>query len=243
MPKNKILVVGESCRDIFVYCDAARLCPDIPVPVLNVKKQIENPGMAANVFRNIKQFVNSCDILTNVGWENVTKTRYMHNDTNHMFIRVDTDHTIPRLDVKTVDYNYDIIVISDYNKGFLHNDDIAEICKNHPNVFLDTKKILGDWANDAKFIKINNYEFNQSKEFITPDLNKKIIHTDGSNGCYFYGSNFKVNKVDVKDSSGAGDSFMAGLVCKYYETEDIIQSILFANSCAEKVVQQRGVTL
>ena len=37
-----ILVIGESCRDIFIYCDAPRLCPDIPVPVLNITNQTEN---------------------------------------------------------------------------------------------------------------------------------------------------------------------------------------------------------
>ena len=36
---KKILVIGDSSRDVFVYCDALRLCPDVPVPVLNVKDQ------------------------------------------------------------------------------------------------------------------------------------------------------------------------------------------------------------
>ena len=30
---KSILVIGESSRDVFVYCDALRLCPDVPVPV------------------------------------------------------------------------------------------------------------------------------------------------------------------------------------------------------------------
>ena len=41
-----ILIIGESCRDIFVYCDCTRLCPDIPVPALKVLHQKENEGMA-----------------------------------------------------------------------------------------------------------------------------------------------------------------------------------------------------
>ena len=27
-----ILVIGETCRDVFVYCDSNRLCPEAPVP-------------------------------------------------------------------------------------------------------------------------------------------------------------------------------------------------------------------
>ena len=50
-----------------------------------------------------------------------------------------------------------------------------------------------------------------------------------------------MNKVDVKDMSGAGDTFMASLVCKYVKTGDIFESISFANICASKVVQKKGV--
>jgi bifunctional ADP-heptose synthase (sugar kinase/adenylyltransferase) len=237
-----VLVIGESCRDIFVYCDALRLCPDMPVPVLKVIEQKENGGMAKNVYNNIKSLIKKCDLLTNKQWKNITKTRYMHGHTNHMFIRVDTDHCISRINIKKINYNYKIIVIADYNKGFLLEEDIAQICKNHSNVFLDTKKILGSWAENAKYIKINNFEYENSKTFLTKKLKQKLIHTKGGEGCIFQNKTYPVNTVEVKDSSGAGDTFMAGLVCKYIETNNIINSIKFANKCAEKIVQQKGVT-
>ena len=53
---SKILVIGDSCRDVFVYCESDRLCPDVPVPVLNIIDQKDNPGMAKNVQRNIKSW-------------------------------------------------------------------------------------------------------------------------------------------------------------------------------------------
>jgi D-beta-D-heptose 7-phosphate kinase/D-beta-D-heptose 1-phosphate adenosyltransferase len=245
MPKSKpkILVIGESCKDIFIYCDATRLCPDAPVPVLNIINQSENPGMAKNVQRNIRSFI-PCDIITNDNWFNISKTRYVHQESNHLFIRVDTPHNIDSINLETIDYDYDIIVISDYNKGFLSENDIENICLRHPLVFLDTKKILGKWAKKAKFIKINNYEFKNSEKFIDDDLYKKIIRTKGSDGCYFMDKNYPVlNKADVKDTSGAGDSFISALVVKYLETSNIEESIIFANDCASKVVSQRGVTI
>ena len=132
---KKILVVGESCRDIFVYCKAERLAPDLPIPVLGVVEQKENPGMAANVERNIKGIFPQVDLYTNEKWRDVTKARYMHLDTNHIFIRVDTDHHIPRIKVASIPLSkYDVIAISDYNKGFLHEEDIAYILENHDNV-------------------------------------------------------------------------------------------------------------
>ena len=239
--KKKILVIGESCSDLFVYCDALRLAPDIPVPVLNVLNSSENPGMAKNVYRNIKSIHDKCDLLTNDNWYSITKTRYMHEKSNHMFFRVDAPHLIDRINLKKIIYDYEIIVISDYDKGFLTTSDIKTISEMHDNVFLDTKKILGPWAKKCKYIKINDYEYMNSIDFIDNDLKNKIIHTKGAEGCYFKKQNYPVDKVEVKDLSGAGDSFMAALVCEFLKSKDIISSIEFANLCASNVVKNKGV--
>ena len=241
---KKVLVVGDSSRDIFVYCNALKLCPDFPVPALEVVNQTENPGMAANVQRNIKVLLDSCDLVTNNNWQEVTKTRYVHAQSNHMFFRVDTSHKLDRIDLSTIDYNdYDLIVISDYDKGFLTEDDINEICWHHANTFLDTKKILGVWCQHAKYIKINDFEYQNSKPYLVPEIEHRIIHTMGGDGCEYKGKRYPVNKVEVKDVSGAGDSFMAALVVEYCKTDDIIKSIEFANKCASEVVTHRGVTV
>jgi len=243
LDNKNVLVIGDSCRDVFVYCNSTRLCPEAPVPALQVVNQTENGGMAKNVHRNISSLVNSVDILTNNNWYDITKVRYVHNATNHMFFRVDNDIDIKRINLNEIDFNYKIIVISDYNKGFLSEEDIAYICKKHSCVFLDTKKIIGEWAINAKYIKINNFEYERSKEYITPDLDKKIIHTHGAEGCTLNGRQYPVKKVNVIDVSGAGDSFLAGLVAKYLEDLNINESIMYANQCALKVVQERGVSV
>lgn len=56
-----------------------------------------------------------------------------------------------------------------------------------------------------------------------------------------YGDYFPRRGVEVKDLTGAGDSFLAGLVTRYVESRNIEDSITYANKCATKVVQQRGV--
>jgi D-beta-D-heptose 7-phosphate kinase/D-beta-D-heptose 1-phosphate adenosyltransferase len=158
-----------------------------------------------------------------------------------MFFRVDTTQEIKRTNVRKIDLDCEVVVISDYNKGFLMEEDIEYICSNHDNVFIDTKKILGDWVTKAKFIKINDYEYNNSESFITDKMHSKIIHTMGGLGCEYQGKRYPTEKVEVKDLSGAGDTFMASLVVKFVETNDIIQSIKYANQCASKVVSQKGV--
>ena len=241
---SRILVIGETCRDVFVYCDSNRLCPEAPVPVLNIADQRENPGMAGNVRRNIESLSGKViDITTNTNWYEIAKTRYVHRESNHMFFRVDTTQSIPRIDVKSIDFDYDLIVISDYNKGFLLEEDIKYICANHPNVFIDTKKILGEWVRDARFIKINDYEYRNSEAYLNKEIKDKIIHTMGGLGCEYAGKRYPTKKVEVKDLSGAGDTFMAALVVKFTETDDIEHSIKYANQCASKVVTQKGVAV
>lgn len=239
---SKILIIGDSCIDEFAYCKVERLAPDLPIPILNVTETKLSPGMAMNVHRNVKVYIPECDIITNQNWQANKKTRYIDSITNHAFVRVDSHEAIEPYVFKGFDDNYDLIIISDYNKGFLTEKTIELITRNHSAVFIDTKKILGSWAKNARLIKINDYEFQRSKWTLDADLKEKIIHTRGQYGCDFKGKNYPVTPVEVKDSSGAGDSFMAALAVEYLRTGDVIKSIVFANLKASKVVTQRGVT-
>jgi len=239
---KKILIIGDSCRDIFVYCADTRLAPDIPVPVLQVVRRAENPGMAKNVERNIKSIYKACDIVTNGNWRNVTKTRYMHEKTNHAFIRIDADLRMKRTNVRKIPLKqYDIVAVSDYNKGFLTEDDVRYICENHSCVFVDTKKPAGNFLRGAKFIKINNKEYERSLP-ISKSIARKIICTKNEEPVEFRGKHYPVSKVEVRDSSGAGDSFFAALLVRYAETGNIEDAILFAAACATETVQHKGVT-
>ena len=238
---KKILVIGESAVDIYIYCEAIRLAPDVPVPVLNIINKSQNEAMAMNVFNNIKVFHDEIDIITNNNWKRLTKTRYVHKNTNHMFFRVDKDENIKSINTRNISYDYEAIIISDYNKGFLNKEDIEEICSNHNNVFVDTKKKLGNWVAKAKIIKINDYEYQNSKPFLDSTFENKIIHTLGPKGCEFNGQHYPVKSLKVADSSGAGDSFMAAFVIKYLETSSYEKSIKYANQKASWVVTQKGV--
>ena len=138
---------------------------------------------------------------------------------------------------------YDAIIISDYDKGFLTREDIEFICNNHECVFIDTKKKINDFCKNATFIKINTIEYNNSLDYIEKNkwTNKKIIQTLGSSGCKIGNKTYPVDKVEIKDVCGAGDTFLASLSVKYVQTGNIEESIEFANECATVVVQLKGV--
>tara|TARA_R110002020_G_C16318711_1_gene774601 strand:+ start:10487 stop:11266 length:780 start_codon:yes stop_codon:yes gene_type:complete len=244
---KKILVIGESCWDTFVYGGCERLAPDAPVPVFNTIKTSRNMGMAGNVYTNIQHISNfQVGLRSGPNWESVTKTRYIDDTSNHMFLRVDEgDKNYERCDIESLNYmDYDAVVISDYDKGFLSELDIETICRNHPLTFLDTKKVLGRWVYSATYIKLNSYESrNNVPKEIREKIEDKLISTQGPKGCFFKGERFYVKKVDIRDVAGAGDTFLAALVCKYLETNNIIKAIQAGNKAATDVVQQRGVSV
>lgn len=218
--------------------------------------------MAGNCYQNIKALLNnghgeglfssmdnkpvlgSVDIKTNDFWREITKTRYLEYKNNHNFLRVDQNEGkyghLFMDDLKNLS-SYDVIICSDYNKGFLTEENLMEISKNHPLTFLDTKRPIDIWAENFSFIKINSAEFKQAKN-ISKKLKNKMIITLGSNGTWHNGKVYSVPSVDVKNLSGAGDSMLAGLVVEYLRSKDIDKAIHFGNKVATMIVQRRGVS-
>ena len=196
--------------------------------------------MAGNVADNLKSLGVDVNVISN--FEKIKKIRYVHERTNHMFIRIDEgEDKINRCSFENIDWDsYDAVVISDYCKGFLIEDDIKYISEKHPLTFLDTKKKLNGFADKINFIKINESEYNKSKSTITSELENKLIITLGSNGAKYNNKIYNVKQVDVRDTSGAGDTFLAGLVYDYILNNNIDHAIEFANRCASQVVQKKG---
>ena len=63
----------------------------------------------------------------------------------------------------------------------------------------------------------------------------------GEGGCKLADKIYPVEKVEIKDLCGAGDTFMASLCVGYLKTKDIAKSLNYANECATRVVQKKGV--
>jgi hypothetical protein len=238
-----ILVIGESCEDIFIYGKAERLSPEAPVPVLVPSSTTSNKGMAENVQLNLKSLGISPKFITNS--ENIKKIRYVDDSYNYILLRVDENDEVSNISEIPDSSKYDITVIVDYNKGFLSESDILKLSSNCNLTFLDTKKKLGDWCRNITFIKINYNEYLDSKEFIDNNewINEKLIVTRGPYGCDYNEKNYPTKEVGVKDVAGAGDSFLAGLIFKYIQTKSIENSIQFANRCSTQVVQKKGVSI
>ena len=231
--------------DIFVYCHATRLAPDLPIPVLERVREVTNPGMAMNVVRNLEAIGLGVQVFTNDSWTLNSKTRFVDQKSNHSFLRLDAGQKIEPIGRIPDLFEFDAVVVADYDKGFLSEAHIESILASNPRCFLDTKKKLGSWATSALLIKINDYEYRRSEAFIesSPEIAERVVRTLGGDGARYGGKVFPVKKVDVLDSSGAGDAFMAALVGGVLMNQSVERAIEYANLKASEVVQSRGVTV
>jgi len=68
----------------------------------------------------------------------------------------------------------------------------------------------------------------------------ELVVTMGAKGAKWKDQVVPVNNVEVFDVCGAGDTFLVGFVIKYLLTENMLESIKFANICATISVQKFG---
>lgn len=243
----KVVVIGENCKDEFIYGKCTRLNPEAPTPVFIEQRRTSNRGMAGNVAENLIS-LGGITVWRAHQKNPITKTRYVDETSNYILLRVDSEEDVDRIDIDDLLLEQieaaDLVVISDYDKGFLHPEDLRFISDLSNASVIDTKKpIRFDWSEHFDFIKMNNGEWENpahdpyAKMVMTP----KTIITQGKHGATLNGISYKGIEAEVMDVAGAGDSFLAGFTHRWVRTNDIHSSIEFANEVAAHVVKKRGV--
>ena len=243
-----VIVIGETCNDVFVYGKVNRLSPEAPVPVFIPVRITKNSGMAGNVLVNVKSITKDANVHLLSQSGRITKTRYVDDKSNHMFIRIDEgDDKVQEINERQKSYvnfnDYDILIVSDYNKGFLTNEYIINSGNNSKCLsILDSKrKITFEMLESYDFVKVNEDEYLRNKEVIDSH-NWNVLITLGKNGVMFKGEIFPSPKpLETIDVSGAGDTFTASFIVKFFETRNVDKSIEFANEMSSIVVSKKGV--
>jgi len=244
----RVLLIGDSCTDVYVYGDVKRLNPEAPVPILEPKREESSKGMAWNVFDNLKAFGLSVFMLTNE--EKIIKTRYIHEKSNQQILRVDNEPEIkplpyepPFITDRSAYHRpphkappkewYDVMVISDYNKGYVTQEKLFELVEWFEGpVFIDTKK---RYVPDGCYVKLNDLEYDKLET-----KSDNIIITRGDEGTEYKGKLYPAEKVKVFDVVGAGDTFLAALTYGYLKYGTIEEAIPLANKAAAVAVSHRG---
>ena len=231
----KVLLLGDSCEDEYIYGNCDRLSPEAPVPVMKLGRVETKSGMAGNVCLNLQAFNLNITFLTNT--EKITKTRFIDEGSNYQILRVDSEQRTKPMLVPVSTGNFDAVVISDYDKGYLTSEKIFDIVESSScPVFIDSKKsILPNRSNC--FVKINDKEFGNLDQRYPID---NLIVTKGSQGCIYNNTLYPAENVKVFDVVGAGDTFLAALVFGYLKHKDINKAIMLGNRAAGIAVQQPG---
>jgi len=238
----KILLIGDSCEDIYHYGVCERLSPEAPVPVLKQHKTEKKAGMSSNVKLNLESF--SMDVAHFHNAEVMKKHRLVDVRYNQHLLRFDEgeDVVVRPFDVSMlssdIGRNIDAVVLSDYNKGFLPSDVLAQICatfKDKP-IFVDSKK--QDLSSlTGCIVKINEKEFDS---LINMPKDSSFVVTLGERGALYDGEIYSTERTEVFDVCGAGDVFLSGLVFGWLESRKMPAAINFANKCAELSVSKMG---
>lgn len=241
----KILVVGESCQDIYHYGTVDRVSPEAPVPILNCDPTGRNRevlgGMSINVATNIEKFGPYVDLLTH-DLKLIRKHRFSDVRSRHQLMRMDEEFDIPQATEEwDFDY-YDAIVVSDYNKGFLTDSYLSEqtaASSNHTiPIFVDTKRPDLSCFHNA-VIKLNEKEFENIVE--PPPASSTIVTTLGSGGARWGGLSYTALEVDAHDTTGAGDVFIASLSVLSFLFDNLGEAIEKAVDLATLSVMHTGV--
>lgn len=259
-----VLVLGDTILDRYVKGDVDRISPEAPIPVLQEREKENALGGACNVAVNIKNLApEGCgvdyfgftsleifEMLQNEGINPLsvscpkekilTKTRYVSD--NYQLLRVDKNlkynNALCLVKDKLIKgYNlskYDMIVISDYDKGTFSEAVAEYIFDNYGGpILVDLKKFrnwLGDFDLKNVVVKCNEKEYQENR---VDTLNfyslRGIVVTMGKNGYRILkpsplGSRqvearpiFKLGRPPV-DPVGAGDTFLSGMAAVFLES-------------------------
>ena len=235
MPQQKqfkVLLIGDSCTDEYVYGVCERLNPEAPVPILRETRVETQKGMAWNVRENLMSFGMEVYILTQE--EQIVKRRFIDERYNQQILRVDVEKDSKPLDYDLPTEHFDALVISDYDKGFVTSKRLFELVDWFDGpVFIDSKK--RHLPVEHAFIKINDEEYSKLSY-----KSENLIVTKGSKGADYQGKNYPAVGVSVFDVCGAGDTFLSALVYFYLLYGKIDKAIPYANKAAAIAVTHFG---
>ena len=293
----KVLVIGDFMIDHYIIGESNRMSPEAPVPVVVPKEEYSIPGGAGNVAMNLKLMgadVTCVGCIGNDIWGEKLLSILKNQGINTEKIEIIDDHPttlkqriysdgkqVARLDTEkiinweidedTTDIaeNYDVLILSDYNKGVLHNSDLfltlIDVSQLSPDnrletIIVDPKKDDFYHYNGVNIITPNLNELHKATKMKIDDNEsilkacKKLIEEygieyivakKGDKGITIVGEdNFvkhiKPHTVENPDVTGAGDTVISALSIAYAKTNDIEFSAKFANAAAAIAVSKAG---
>jgi len=279
-----VLLIGDFMVDHYLMGHSERISPEADVPVIELEKDFLVPGGAGNVAMNLNSLGANVVCVGCLGediWAEKLIAIFKEKNINTDYLEKKKDHKttvkkriycdnkqVARVDIeeylnewqpeKKINYEkFDIILLSDYNKGVFAKPwlDIRE-----KMVLLDPKKVNTSIFECSKIITPNIKELeditenkidsqdsivNACNQLITTYNFDWVVAKKGSQGITLVGKNnfiknFSGEIVNNPDVTGAGDTVIATLAVLYAKTKDMEFSVNIANQAAAIVVDHIG---
>lgn len=214
---KRVLVIGDTIVDEYIFGRATRLCPEGPVPVI-IPERTETRGGGARLVANQLEALIGAENVTFLSGSQSKKKRIFADD--RLICRLDEDSyavdemfyfiVLPYLK------NADLLVISDYGKGAFTDDGANRIlCEAEDAkipVLVDAKNNFdwywsNRWTAFALFPNERESPASGCKTKIQPC---NVIQKLGARGCSVNGTHIPLETEHaVRDTTGAGDTFIA----------------------------------
>ncbi len=279
-----IKVYGDVMLDRWIIGEANRMSPEAPVPVLLEDHQEYSIGGAGNLALNIKSLGSDVTLVSVTGKDKegykllellqetdmectlggdlettTTKTRLVAKGGQHI-VRWDREiqytgtHSVDRLNATLK--SSDIVCISDYAKGTVKRDTVANLLEKEVKVLVDPKQDANFYYG-AYLVKPNMAEYEAwfgkwDKDTALREMQRLnwtwLVVTDGANGMHVLNildeyKHFKEEVKEVADVTGAGDTVMAVIAYGIDRGMDIFEACKLACYAAARIVEKRGVAI
>jgi D-beta-D-heptose 7-phosphate kinase / D-beta-D-heptose 1-phosphate adenosyltransferase len=247
----KVLVVGDAILDQYIFGRSERLCPEAPVPVFIEETRDVRAGGAANVHAQIEA-LNVATALHAIPLSARTlKARYMIGQ--HMLLRVDVDArgfgSCPDRGeyeelALMLQQEPDVVVISDYNKGWVTAQTIQMCLANGARVLVDPK---GSWGKYKGAYLLTPNRDEASRNFANENGFDNVLYKMGADGMTLVERNratgIPASAHHVYDVTGAGDTVIATVAAALAVGADLVGACQLAALAAGYVVGEVGTAV
>ena len=287
----RVLVLGDLMVDEFIYGSCERVSPEAPVPVVLSSREELRPGGAANVALNaaslgaqvallgvvgndasgawlrdrMQQEGIACQFITSDQQPTIRKTRVLSR--NQQLLRVDRERRYSgheqQLQLCWQDYleDYDLLVISDYNKGTATAARELIACANKlgKRILVDPKRgfehYSGSWLvtpNMSELRRACASDFAnedamlaQARQLMRVHAIDNMLLTRSEQGMTLLSADGRTQHMatrarEVFDVTGAGDSVIATLAAALAAGAELELAAEIANAAAGLVVGKVG---
>jgi rfaE bifunctional protein kinase chain/domain len=182
----------------------------------------------------------------------IVKERIIADERKIQMLRVDREVVKPIDPEKIIpelyndDFNFDIVVVSDYGKGVITNKLMKHLNNDDTKLIVDPKPVNKKIYGFPYMITPNRKELKQmgGANELLADGAKYVLETKGRDGMTLYDEieawNIDAEPVEIYNVSGAGDTVVAVMAVCLSMGYGPVESATIANKCAGYVVTQPG---